>query len=511
MTQTATLPDYAAMSKAELIEVIETQKAVINTQRADLAWFTNSDLPIAARFAGYAAKKFTEERKPGEDGRFKAYLPEMGNQAGVSASTISRGIQTLADATDALEKHTLEEWDEEGKHSTLYIKPLDLFSRPAEVKPIKEIKKHGGDHRIEFCKGCGSERIVEKKTWVCTDCGQVHKTFEPRPVNTPLQDATTLESSEETCDNPEPLQLATLTVDTLPSDCNAMPPHWLRRKKIWVVWRYEPDKNGKQTKVPYNPLTGSKAESDNVTTWGTYEQVQTRLERSRAWAQPYSGIGFMCDGSFVGIDVDHCRNKETGEITAWAQAIIDRFPTWGYVTPSKEGFRLVIHAKKPGPRCKKGNVEIYEEKRFFTWTPEQLPGTPDEIVNCQAELDAFYAEVFPTPEKSDKIVNLTNLPCSNSDETILEKASNARNGAKFTRLWRGDTSGYATLSEADLALCEFLSYWGAGGDVFTIDRLYRKSGLYREDKWDRAARSGETYGEGTIARAIQMAGWQASA
>lgn len=37
-----------------------------------------------------------------------------------------------------------------------------------------------------------------------------------------------------------------------------------------------------------------------------------------------------------------------------------------------------------------------------------------------------------------------------------------------------------------------LAYW-ADNDVSTIDRLFRQSRHYRE-KWDRAARAGETYG-----------------
>jgi primase-polymerase (primpol)-like protein len=65
----------------------------------------------------------------------------------------------------------------------------------------------------------------------------------------------------------------------------------------------------------------------------------------------------------------------------------------------------------------------------------------------------------------------------------------AVNGEKFSRLWAGDTSEYATLgnegrSEADLALCSLLAFW-CGPDEGRIDNLFRQSGLYRQ-KWERA-------------------------
>ena len=45
-----------------------------------------------------------------------------------------------------------------------------------------------------------------------------------------------------------------------------------------------------------------------------------------------------------------------------------------------------------------------------------------------------------------------------------------------------------------------LADW-ADNDVSTIARLFRQSRLYRQ-KWDRAARAGETYGQGTINRVL---------
>ncbi|MGI6585071.1 MAG: hypothetical protein ACOX3L_03850 [Lutisporaceae bacterium] len=37
--------------------------------------------------------------------------------------------------------------------------------------------------------------------------------------------------------------------------------------------------------------------------------------------------------------------------------------------------------------------------------------------------------------------------------------------------WQGDTSGYASASEADLALCGMLAFW-CGRDIGQMDRLF---------------------------------------
>ena len=95
-----------------------------------------------------------------------------------------------------------------------------------------------------------------------------------------------------------------------------------------------------------------------------------------------------------------------------------------------------------------------------------------------------------------------------SDEELIAKASAAKNGDKFRRLWQGDISGYGSHSEADLALCGLLAYW-CGNDPGRVDQLFRQSGLFRP-KWD-SQRGNQTYGAITIAHALsQGSGWQVS-
>ena len=94
-------------------------------------------------------------------------------------------------------------------------------------------------------------------------------------------------------------------------------------------------------------------------------------------------------------------------------------------------------------------------------------------------------------------------PSTLADTALLERARAASNGAKFERLWRGDTSGYESHSEADMALSCLLAFW-TGGDLVRMDSLFRKSGLMRE-KWDTVHYGdGSTYGETTLSRAASV-------
>jgi len=98
--------------------------------------------------------------------------------------------------------------------------------------------------------------------------------------------------------------------------------------------------------------------------------------------------------------------------------------------------------------------------------------------------------------KSNPRVSPNDLP----DDALIQKIMQSTNGAEFTRLWYGDVG--TDWSSADLALCNYLAFW-TGKDASRMDSLFRQSGLMRP-KWDRAARTGDdSYGAGTIERAIE--------
>jgi hypothetical protein len=110
------------------------------------------------------------------------------------------------------------------------------------------------------------------------------------------------------------------------------------------------------------------------------------------------------------------------------------------------------------------------------------------------ELGTFHARHFA--ERVDKHPASANGHYSElTDEEVIALAKGAKNAAKFEALWEGDTSGYASHSEADQALVSLLAFYTQ--DENQLDSLYRRSGLCRE-KWLK--RSG--YRRSTIEKAL---------
>jgi primase-polymerase (primpol)-like protein len=216
------------------------------------------------------------------------------------------------------------------------------------------------------------------------------------------------------------------------------------------------------------------------------------------------GIGFVFTTAdpFTGIDLDHCRTNE-GDLEPWAAAIVERLHSLTEWSPSGEGLHILVKASLPecaGRRT--SGIEIYSSGRYFTITGDQLERTPGAIEERETEILDLVAAL---DKKSQRHVERYS-PLSSvapTDEELILRAQRARNGAKFQRLWVGDTSDYDDdHSRADAALCSLLAYY-TNDEEARIDRLFRRSGLYRQ-KWDRPT-AGSTYGSRTIQTVIRRA------
>src|ERR1700730_7727806 len=107
-----------------------------------------------------------------------------------------------------------------------------------------------------------------------------------------------------------------------------------------------------------------------------------------------------------------------------------------------------------------------------TVRPESGP-----ISDVSAEFAWLHQELFKTNRDSDASGRACSVLVATSldDSALLDRARNAQNGAKFTRLWNGDGSSSPTRSEADSALCCILAFW-TRRDAERIDSLFRRSG-----------------------------------
>lgn len=275
----------------------------------------------------------------------------------------------------------------------------------------------------------------------------------------------------------------------------------LRERPQWVCWRFE-IRDGKKTKIPYTAL-GKAASSTDPATWVDYETA--RAAAAFGDGLDYDGIGYVFspDDPYTGIDFDDCLDGDRlHPAVATHLLTLDSFTE---VSPSGTGVKTIVRASKNGfERCSttktpwQGKFECYDHARFWTITSAHLRGTPTTIEPRQGELERVLLRVFGKPDPPGKIPprELSGAGLGGDDEELLARARDARNGDKFSRLWAGDTAGYGSASEADLALVSMLAFW-VGPDPVRIDSLFRQSGLMRE-KWNR-----EDYATRTIERALE--------
>ena len=271
-------------------------------------------------------------------------------------------------------------------------------------------------------------------------------------------------------------------------------PEELRKLPLWVTWRWKKRKDG-STKPPYNPLTDKIAKPNDVSTCGTFQQALTAYKQNSRVA----GIGFLfTEGDpFVGVDLDDCRDPETGEVDDWASKIVDSLNSYTEVSPSGTGVKIFARGGVPRGRKKKpyksGAVEIYDRGRYFTVTGWHLEGTPTRLEQRQAEIDALYEKVFGNSDK--KTCHRTQTGRTEKADTYPypegDRASAGLLGAlnrkieslrerkpRFDRTWRHDRPDLDDQSDSgyDLSLASIACADGwSDGEIGALLRAHRRT------------------------------------
>jgi hypothetical protein len=179
-------------------------------------------------------------------------------------------------------------------------------------------------------------------------------------------------------------------------------PTAMRAAHRWVCWR--PDqRDGKWTKVPVNARTLNLAKSNDPTTWSTFDDAVRA-----ATADPELGIGFMLGDGWLGVDLDGVVDPATGKITdpeveAWLATTASYVET----TPSKTGLHVIFEGVTipAWSQNRRGFVEVYDDKRFFTVTGDARFVDRDVLAD-QAALDRLCDRYLrrdkPTPPAGAK-------------------------------------------------------------------------------------------------------------
>ena len=272
---------------------------------------------------------------------------------------------------------------------------------------------------------------------------------------------------------------------------NAIPEE-MKKLPNWVCWRWQ-QRNGKKTKMPYNPTTGNYAKSNDPATWADFQTVKGQTA--------YDGIGFMLSSSpFVGIDIDHCIID--GKISRRPQEIVDSFSSYTEISPSGTGVHIIIKADINGPGKRNSELEIYSQGRYLTVTGDVLQGRGEIAERTQEVKELLYSlgnkrDVPPPVDITAQIERAGNA--SLDTLRILDLIKRSRQGILFTKLFdMGDISGYKSASEADMALMDILPFWTQGNRVLML-QIFNMSALGQREKW----KTRPDYQKSTIEQALK--------
>lgn len=204
--------------------------------------------------------------------------------------------------------------------------------------------------------------------------------------------------------------------DNIPPDLRALPQ--------WVCWRLETH-DGKTTKIPYDSKAPTfKAKSNDPETWGSLIRASKVAQTNNM-----TGIGFMFSVTdpYCGIDLDHTRDKDTGQIDPWAAEAVAKFASYTEISPSGTGLHIIIRAAIPGGKGRKTKagdpcgIEIYSQLRYFCFTGDHLEGTPATVEDRQEQLDTFMAEYFPVVSPAPTAATASGNGAT-SPNTVLDRA-----------------------------------------------------------------------------------------
>lgn len=283
-----------------------------------------------------------------------------------------------------------------------------------------------------------------------------------------------------------PMNVLEPRFDTIPSA--------MTNVRQWVTWRLE-HRDDKATKVLINAGTGYNASSTDPSTWTTLDVAAGAYRCSRG----YHGVGFVLAPPFAGVDLDHCRDTETGAIASWAAKIVAQLDSYTELSPSGTGVHIIMQGMLPPGRRRKGPVEMYDCARYFTVTGHALLSGRRAVEQRFDALAQLHRATFgeeASAAHTPHVWRITDTP----PRDLRERA--ARGRIRRETLTLLDTVGgdrYGSPSEADAAVAAGL----IGAGLTAEEALTLLADSVRGH--DAMQRKGETHGEWYLRRTVEHA------
>lgn len=247
----------------------------------------------------------------------------------------------------------------------------------------------------------------------------------------------------------------------------------------WVVWRYELLEGAtKPTKRPYCAKHGFPADIRLAKDYATFNECIGLLYNGG-----YDGLGFCFteNDPYSFIDLDDVEGN--ADLLAEHVEIYSVFASYSELSPSGKGLHIIVKGNVPeGRKSPEKKIEIYSKDRYATFTGN-VHGAVREIHERQTLLNLLWAKL--TDKKRQQLAQIESLPAIHSDDEVIEKAYNAKNGDVFYKLFKGEwQDNYTSQSDADQALFNILAFYTQNHEQ--IARIFQRSGLGQRQKAYRA-------------------------
>ncbi|WP_337970302.1 phage/plasmid primase, P4 family [Virgibacillus salexigens] len=276
-------------------------------------------------------------------------------------------------------------------------------------------------------------------------------------------------------------------------------PEELKGLQQWCCFKMQ-HRNGKLTKIPVDAKTGNLGKSNDESTWSSFDTALDAINKYNC-----DGIGFYFKPPYFGIDLDNVGSEieqyKQGDEDNIVSEFIDLMGSYAETSVSGNGIHIIAKGELPEDGRRKGNVEIYNNGRFFVMTGNRIGDYRFIVEDEMNKINYLHNKYIAGNEVSRKKNTIhdnqgNGLPI----DEIIKIAGNSKNGVRFKLFMGGGWEQfYNSWSEADMAFSNDLAFW-TNRDYEKMDTIFRKSSLYRE-KWDQK-RGEQTYAEITLNKAI---------
>ena len=199
-------------------------------------------------------------------------------------------------------------------------------------------------------------------------------------------------------------------------------PEELKKLPQWVC---------RKEKIPFNPVTGTPAKAGQPATWASFKDCVIALD-----CGSYDGIGFEFNNNgIVGIDLDHVISDD-GSLSAKAAEIVAILDSYTEYSPSGKGIHIFVKGDIPVDGRKKGFIEMYKAKRYFTMTGNVYGKLKPINKRCEQVMQIFNQYFANSKSVNSASEDGTNNPCINTAKDYL--SIGLEKDTVFKALWIGE-------------------------------------------------------------------------